>query len=422
MKKRCWLSLTVLALCITLSASVATAKKPSGEPSRPSPRMKMTTKIPESIVVPDTIETRIGTLEFFDGFPTEETTKKAYDYLDFQRAVDVFLDEMRAASMVAIRNGFQELGIHEANQVAIFESLMDSKALWLTANTETVYASTFMDLKANGPMVIESPPNILGILDDMWMRYVGDMGNAGPDKGKRLELIAEKTWQRHFDDRLGLSLAELQRVKNVSEKQLPATEHLLADKKEHIIRRPKDIPLSYDPEAMGISMNVPKHLYNQGELYNLSVARGTLTEEERYKINEHTIHTTIMLNSLPFPKGLERVSLIAGAHHETMTGSGYPRGLKMAELPVQARIMAIADIFEALTASDRPYKKAKTLNEALRILSFFRNDKHIDADLFDLFLLSGVYVDYADKFLEPDQIDEVDITKYLSDPALAADS
>ena len=98
--------------------------------------------------------------------------------------VDVFLDEMRAASMAALRNGHRELGINEAHQVAIFEDLMDSKALWLTANTETVYGSTFMDLKDNGPMIIESPPNVLGILDDMWMRYVGDIGNAGPDKGK----------------------------------------------------------------------------------------------------------------------------------------------------------------------------------------------------------------------------------------------
>lgn len=152
--------------------------------SAEAPRMKMTTEIPDSITMPDKMETRIGTLEFFDGFPTDETVRKAYDYLHFQRAVDVFLDEMRAASMVALRNGHRELGINEAHQVALFEDLMDSKALWLTANTETVYASTFMDLKTSGPMIIESPPNVLGILDDMWMRYIGDIGNAGPDKGK----------------------------------------------------------------------------------------------------------------------------------------------------------------------------------------------------------------------------------------------
>ena len=148
------------------------------------PKMKMTTDIPKSIIIPDKLETRIGTLEFFDGFPSDETVKKAYDYLDFQRGVDVFLDEMRAASMVALRKGHHDLGITKSNQVGVFESLMDSKSLWLTPNTETVYTSTFLDLKKDGPTVIESPPNVLGIIDDMWMRYITDVGNAGPDKGK----------------------------------------------------------------------------------------------------------------------------------------------------------------------------------------------------------------------------------------------
>ena len=131
-------------------------------------------------------------------------------------------------------------------------------------------------------------------------------------------------------------------------------------------------------------------------------------------INGHMIQTIMMLNELPFPKDLRNVPLIAGSHHETMDGKGYPKKLCMDEQLLTARMMVIADIFEALTASDRPYKKAKTLNEALRILSFMRNDKHVDADLFDLFLSSGVYLEYAEKFLTLDQIDEVDIENYLS--------
>lgn len=146
--------------------------------------MGMATPIPESIVVPDKIKTRLGTLEFFDGFPSRQTARTMHDYLYFHRAVDVFLDEMSATSMLAIRQGLRSLGVYECHQIAIFEGLMDSKALWLTANTETVYASNFLNLKKDGPIVIESPPNVLGILDDMWMRYVGDIGNAGPDKGK----------------------------------------------------------------------------------------------------------------------------------------------------------------------------------------------------------------------------------------------
>lgn len=146
--------------------------------------MEMTTEIPKSIIIPDRLETRIGALEFFDGMPTEETVGKAYDFLDFQRGVDVFLNEMRAASMVALRDGLRELGVKRSNQVVVFETLMDSRSLWLTPNAETVYASNFLDLARDGPTVIEAPPNVLGILDDMWMRYVGDIGNAGPDRGQ----------------------------------------------------------------------------------------------------------------------------------------------------------------------------------------------------------------------------------------------
>ena len=105
--------------------------------------------------------------------------------------------------------------------------------------------------------------------------------------------------------------------------------------------------------------------------------------------------------------------MIAGCHHETMDGKGYPKRLSRDQMPLTARMMAIADIFEALTASDRPYKKAKTLSEAIRILSFMRNDKHIDPDLFELFLTSGIWLEYAQRFLQTEQIDEVDISQYL---------
>jgi HD-GYP domain-containing protein (c-di-GMP phosphodiesterase class II) len=123
-----------------------------------------------------------------------------------------------------------------------------------------------------------------------------------------------------------------------------------------------------------------------------------------------------MLEHLPFPRHLSRVAEYAGSHHETLIGSGYPRRLTEAELSVPSRIMAIADIFEALTASDRPYKKAKTLSEAVKILSFFKKDGHIDSNLFDLFLTSGVYRRYGERFLAPEQIDEVDIAAYVASP------
>ena len=173
----------VVATAMLAFSGTAIAASVGTTASAPA-KMKMTTEIPESIMIPDKVETRLGTLDFFDGFPADKTVRKMHDYLYFHRAVDVFLDEMSAASIFAIREGFRSMGVRECHQIAVFESLMDSKALWLTANTETVYASNFLDLKKDGPIVIESPPNVLGILDDMWMRYVGDIGNAGPDKGQ----------------------------------------------------------------------------------------------------------------------------------------------------------------------------------------------------------------------------------------------
>ena len=161
-------------------------------------------------------------------------------------------------------------------------------------------------------------------------------------------------------------------------------------------------------------MMPPELLYNKGEIYNLSVTRGTLSEEERYKINEHTIQTFIMLSELPFPKHLRQVPEIACGHHEKMDGSGYPKGLTKDEIGPVARMMVISDIFEALTAVDRPYKKGKTLTEAIKIMSFMKKDHHIDPELFDLFLRSGVYLEYARKFMKPEQIDEVNIKEYLS--------
>ncbi|MEB3264487.1 MAG: HD domain-containing phosphohydrolase [Synechococcus sp.] len=232
-----------------------------------------------------------------------------------------------------------------------------------------------------------------------------------PEKVERLRQIAQRTWLRHFDDRLGLSWEELQRrCAAGGEETLPVVEPLLADKPWHVIPRlPEDRP---DPKY-GFRMEVPEHLYNRGEIYNLSVSRGTLTEEERYKINEHIVQTIIMLESMPFPENLSRVGEYAGAHHETLDGRGYPRRLTEEQLSVPSRIMAIADIFEALTAADRPYKKAKTLSESVEILAGFRDRRHIDPDLFALFLRSGVYREYAERFLAPEQIDSVSIERFL---------
>ncbi len=148
---------------------------------------------------------------------------------------------------------------------------------------------------------------------------------------------------------------------------------------------------------------------SEDEVYNLTIERGTLTPEERMVINNHIAVTISMLNALTYPKDLQRVPEYAGGHHERMDGKGYPKGLTREQMSIPARMMGIADIFEALTSKDRPYKKAKTLSETLNILGKMRLDNHIDPDIFDLFIREKIYLAYAEKFLEPAQIDAVDV-------------
>lgn len=236
------------------------------------------------------------------------------------------------------------------------------------------------------------------------------------DKIERLNSIAQRRWLRTLDDRLGISYPELERRDNSSLQSLPVWENLLSDKPEHILPRVgRDIidTENSNNNPWGFKIPSPKNLYNRGELYNLAVGRGTLTDEERYKINEHIVQTIKMLSALPFPKHLSRVTEIAGGHHEKMDGTGYPCKLLKQEMSIEARMMAIADIFEALTAVDRPYKKGKTLSESIKIMNFMKKDQHIDPDLFDLFLESGVYLEYAHRFMGPEQIDIVNIASYL---------
>jgi HD-GYP domain-containing protein (c-di-GMP phosphodiesterase class II) len=237
-------------------------------------------------------------------------------------------------------------------------------------------------------------------------------------KVERLRQIGSQSWQRHFDDTLGLAWEEHQRriAHGPSADALPAAETLLADQPWHRIPRPAE---QQPQQGYGFQLQVPADLFNYGELHNLAVSRGTLTDEERFKINDHIVQTIVMLERLPFPANLSRVAEYAGTHHETLKGDGYPRRLPAEQLSVPARIMAIADIFEALTAADRPYKKAKSLSQSVAILAGFRDRGHIDPDLFALFLRSGVYRRYAERFLKPEQMDDVEIERYLEAVAAA---
>ncbi|UCG67777.1 MAG: DUF1254 domain-containing protein, partial [Deltaproteobacteria bacterium] len=164
-------------MTVLIAANFGWAKEP--------PKMKMTTEIPESITTPDTVETRIGTLEFFDGIPTKKTAELVYDNLDFFRGVEVFLNGIPATSIEGLRLGLASIGAKNSSQVVIFDRLMDSKPLFLTGNTSTVYAVPFLDLKKDGPTVVEIPAGAgPGTVNDAYFRFVIDMGAPGPDKGK----------------------------------------------------------------------------------------------------------------------------------------------------------------------------------------------------------------------------------------------
>ena len=171
------LSATLIVSCFLSSGSAA------------APNMRMTTDIPESITTPDLVETRIGTLEFFDGIPTKKTADLVYDYLDFSRAMETFLNGIPAASIEGIRLGAASLGAKNSNQVIYFPKLMDSKALFLTGNTSTVYALPILDLKKDGPTVIEIPAGAgPGTVNDAYFRYVIDMGAPGAGQGQRRQV------------------------------------------------------------------------------------------------------------------------------------------------------------------------------------------------------------------------------------------
>lgn len=221
---------------------------------------------------------------------------------------------------------------------------------------------------------------------------------------KALAETSDKKTEKQLKEDYDASLIQLESDRLFLNECNTGGEFMADDKKERV----------QDIAKQRITLNGEEQdLLSEDWVMNLNISRGTLTNSERDKINDHIVVTIDMLEKLPFPKHLKRVPEFAGGHHETMIGTGYPKGLKKEDMSIQARIMGIADIFEALTASDRPYKKGKTISEAMRIMGFFKVDHHIDADLFDVFLKEGVFQTYAEEYLDPQYIDEVDVQKYL---------
>ena len=230
----------------------------------------------------------------------------------------------------------------------------------------------------------------------------------------RFGLIRQLALNRHLEEKA----AKLERGEPVDEASAAAIEALV----QSIEEDRRFVAASNDPGEFMSNEKIERireigrktyvwdgaeHPYlTEDELCNLSIPKGSLTEDERKIIENHALMTLNILSELPFPKKLANVPKFAAYHHEKMDGSGYPFGLKASELPLESRIMAIADIFEALTARDRPYKKPMMLSQAVKILGFMKKDRHVDPDIYDLFVSSKLYREYAEKELNPDQIDE----------------
>lgn len=207
---------------------------------------------------------------------------------------------------------------------------------------------------------------------------------AFPEQRERLELEYQE------------QLAKLEVEQAFIQQANKGSEYMTAEDQQRINALSR-IPLRYS--------TYEGTLLTENEVYNLNIVRGTLTAEERKVINQHIVTTISMLNTIPFPKHLKNVPEYACGHHERMDGKGYPNGLTREQMSIQARTMAIADIFEALTAKDRPYKEPKKLSEALSILKKMKDDQHIDPDIYDAFITHKVYLTYAKQFLDSHQID-----------------
>lgn len=206
----------------------------------------------------------------------------------------------------------------------------------------------------------------------------------------RLHEVAKITFVRYFNRMKGLSWAERDAVKDVELFSNPSYENLIQNREDQL--------------------SAP---YNRGELYNLTIRTGTINKAEREKINEHIVVTIDMLKALPFPKELSNVVEYAGAHHERVDGKGYPNGITGDQMSIPAKIMALADIFEALTANDRPYKEPKKLSTVLGIMKHMKNSGHIDPDLYEVFIRNKVYEDYAGQYIAAEQVDEIKPEEYL---------
>ena len=375
--------------------------------------------------------------------------QKSKEIISFTSEIQKMVEALASQAAVAItnKNLIKDLENLFESFIKLIASAIDAKSPYTGGHCARVPEITMMLAEAvqktkDGPFadVVFSEKEMYELKIAAWLHDCGKVATPEfvVDKSTKLETIYDRVHE--LETRFGILRRdeEIKRLKK--ELKLERDNSLSSEEKEEKV---KDLQSGYrkilrqlknDLEFVKVSIvggefmsgdkkervhqianyrwkpnGKMENFLSENEVYNLTIPRGTLTPEERKVINDHIVVTINMLEELPYPKHLSNVPEFAGGHHEKLDGTGYPIGLTKDEMTVQARIMAIADIFEALTAKDRPYKKGKTLSQAMRILGFMKNDAHIDVDLFDIFVKEKIYLQYAEGFLDPDQIDEVQI-------------
>ena len=386
----------------------------------------------------------IGVLQLLNA-QTEKEKKIISFGADVQQMVEALASQ--AAVAITNKNLIRDLEALFESFIKLIASAIDAKSPYTGGHCARVPEITIMLAEAvaatrDGPFadIVFSDKEMYELKIAAWLHDCGKVATPEfvVDKSTKLETIYDrvKEVETRFavmkrDEEIKRLKKELKIEKDRSLSSIEKAEkidHLTKGYRKRVRILKKDLDFIKESNIGGEFMSGDKkervheianykwkpngkieNFLSENEVYNLTIPRGTLTPEERKVINDHIVVTIKMLEELPYPKHLQNVPEFAGGHHETLDGTGYPKGLTKDEMSVQARIMAIADIFEALTARDRPYKKGKTLSQAMRILGFMKNDAHIDADLFEIFVKEKIYMKYAEGFLDPEQIDEVKI-------------
>ncbi len=377
----------------------------------------------------------IGVLQLINSRSDDGSTVDA-----FSQAEQQMVESLASQAAIALSNRLlseQQENLFES-LISLINSAIDEKSPYTGGHCERVPMLTMMlaeavDRSTIGPMADFKMTDA----DRYELKIAGLLHDCGKittpvhvvDKATKLQTLFDRI--ELIDTRFEVLLRDLEiaRLKGEidGEEHARQTAAVLADREAV---RVSNVGGEFMPDAqLAVIQNLARRTWqpvgettrpflSADELENLSIRKGTLTRGEREIINHHIVMTIKMLEALPWPKHLVRVPEYAGGHHERMDGKGYPRGLKRDQMSIQARVMGIADIFEALTAGDRPYKLGKPLSESIRILGLMMQDNHIDADLFEIFLRERVYMRYAKRFLPPQQIDRIDWAKI---PGLSAE-